>query len=104
MGSWDVGVSFGGHHSPCHKAEPLHTSGYPRSRGSSHGTPRVQPWVGETWCVVGGLSRVGGLSGTKPWPGCLSAGSPAVPGVGGAHTGPLKYSHGWGRHGAWLEG
>ena len=26
-----------------------------------------------------------------------------IPGVGGAHTGPLEYSHGWGRHSAWLE-
>ena len=80
MGSWDVGVSFGRNHSPCHKAEPLHTSGYPRSGGSLHGTPRVQPWVGEAQHVVGGLSRVDGLSGTKPWPGCLGAGSWGVHG------------------------
>ena len=26
-----------------------------------------------------------------------------IPGVGGAHKGPLEYSHGWGRHGVWLE-
>ena len=27
-----------------------------------------------------------------------------IPGMVGVHTGPLKYSHGWGRHGVWLEG
>ena len=27
-----------------------------------------------------------------------------IPGVGEAHTGPLEYSHGWGRHSTWLEG
>ena len=26
-----------------------------------------------------------------------------IPEVGGAHAGPLEYSHGWGRHGVWLE-
>ena len=30
---------------------------------------------GEAWRVVGELSRAGGLVGTKPWPGCLGAGS-----------------------------
>ena len=27
-----------------------------------------------------------------------------IPGVGEAYTGPLEYSHGWGRHSTWLEG
>ena len=26
-----------------------------------------------------------------------------IPGMRGAHTGPLEYNHGWGRHGVWLE-
>ena len=47
--------------------------------GSSCRTPLVQPWVGEAWHVVGELSRAGGLVGTKPWPGCLGAGSRGIP-------------------------
>ena len=78
MGSWDVGVSFGGHHSPCLKAEPLHMSGYPRSRGSSCRTPRAAAMGGEARLMVGGLSRTDGLAGTKPWLGCLSAESRGV--------------------------
>lgn len=27
-----------------------------------------------------------------------------IPEMGGAHTGPLEYSHEWGRLGVWLEG
>ena len=29
--------------------------------------------------MVGELSRAGGLVGTKPWPGCLGAGSRGIP-------------------------
>ena len=35
--------------------------------------------MGEAWRVVGELSRAGGLVGTKPWPGCLGAGSEVCP-------------------------
>ena len=75
MGSWGVGVSFGGHHSARKKAETFFThEQLSQEWGEFTLDPSSTAMGGEARLVVGGLSRAGGLAGSKPWPGCLGAG------------------------------